>query len=503
MGVKGLVNMMNKELFKTKRARYGSVAVAFTVIFIAAIIVFNVIFTALSNKYGFFVDMTDNSMYSLSEETKNLLADVREPVRIIFMSPEEDIVTGVYTSLIWNLAKSLEREFDFITVDYIDTISNPGLSSKYTTTTAESVFMTDVVVEQVSRGTFLKYSQSAFFMYDDESGEMLGFNGELKFVSAILQLTAKDEMIMYYTTGHGETMPKALIELFTNAGFKAKQIDLAHEDLDDDARVLIIYDPTYDFIGTAAEDGAKSEIDKIDDFLDAFGNLMVFVNPDTPALPDLYEFLEEWGISYKQSTIVKDKASSLTTDGYTISATYTTEGLGSSLHKHIRENLESQPMAVVKRAMPIDILYAEKWVAIGDAQRDVSAVLTSTPSAEAVCRGVLVGTDTYNLVTLSRESRYDKNTLRYSYVFASGSTMFADETYLNSSSYSNNDIVYNMMLNMGLDKVPVSIDYKKFDDSTLDITTKTATAWTVVLAVVVPVVVLGAGLLVCTRRKHL
>ena len=81
--------------------------------------------------------------------------------------------------------------------------------------------------------------------------------------------------------------------------------------------------------------------------------------------------------------------------------------------------------------------------------------------------------------------------------------MFADETYLNSNAYANNDIIYNMMLTMGVEKVPVEIPYKKFDSSTLDITTSTATVYTVVLAVVLPLAVLVTGLVVCTRRKHL
>ena len=490
-----------KQLFQTKKARYGSVAVAFTVIFIAAVIVFNIVFGTLVNKYRLSVDMTANNLYEVTDSTRELLRDTKMPVSIIFMSPEEDLKKNVYSNWILNFAKELEREFDFITIRFVDTIANPGETSKYKTTAAENVLTTDVVVE--TDIGFLKYAQNTFFMYDDESGDMLGFNAELKFISAILQLTASETQVVYYTTGHGESKPQALLSLFDNAGFVTKEINLTKEDIGDDARILIIYDPIYDFVGTADDADARSEIDKIDDFLDRFGNLMVFVNPETPQLPKLYEFLEEWGISYRVNTTVKDVASSTTTDGFTISASYPTEGLGASLHKHIRENISSQPMTIVKEAMPIDILWTERWFSVGDAQRDASAVLTSTVSAEAISKNVSLGTDRYNLVTLSRESRYDHNTLRYSYVFASGSTMFADETYLNSNAYANNDIIYNMMLTMGVEKVPVEIPYKKFDSSTLDITTSTATVYTVVLAVVLPLAVLVTGLVVCTRRKHL
>ena len=43
---------MNRNgFFKTKSFRYGSTATAFTAAFIAVVLVFNIIFTALANRY--------------------------------------------------------------------------------------------------------------------------------------------------------------------------------------------------------------------------------------------------------------------------------------------------------------------------------------------------------------------------------------------------------------------------------------------------------------------
>ena len=158
-----------KQLFQTKKARYGSVAVAFTVIFIAAVIVFNIVFGTLVNKYRLSVDMTANNLYEITDSTRELLRDTKMPVSIIFMSPEEDLKKNVYSNWILNFAKELEREFDFITIRFVDTIANPGETSKYKTTAAENVLTTDVVVE--TGIGFLKYAQNTFFMYDDESGD--------------------------------------------------------------------------------------------------------------------------------------------------------------------------------------------------------------------------------------------------------------------------------------------------------------------------------------------
>ena len=59
-----------------------------------------------------------------------------------------------------------------------------------------------------------------------------------------------------------------------------------------------------------------------------------------------------------------------------------------------------------------------------------------------------------------------------------------------------------MMRAMGKIQVPVDLDFKVFDDESLDITTAEATNWTVFLTAVIPAVFLIAGIVVWIRRKH-
>ena len=55
-------------IFHSKKFRYGSVSLAFTIIIIAAVILFNAIFTALSRKFVWYIDMTSEQVYTLSDE---------------------------------------------------------------------------------------------------------------------------------------------------------------------------------------------------------------------------------------------------------------------------------------------------------------------------------------------------------------------------------------------------------------------------------------------------
>ena len=63
-------------ILHTKKFRHGSVSLALTVIIIAAVILVNAIFTALSNKFLWYVDMTSQQMYTLTDEAKDLLAQM-------------------------------------------------------------------------------------------------------------------------------------------------------------------------------------------------------------------------------------------------------------------------------------------------------------------------------------------------------------------------------------------------------------------------------------------
>ena len=60
----------------TKKFRHGSVSLALTVVIIAAVILFNAIFSALSEKNQWYLDMTPEPVFTLSENAKSFLRQV-------------------------------------------------------------------------------------------------------------------------------------------------------------------------------------------------------------------------------------------------------------------------------------------------------------------------------------------------------------------------------------------------------------------------------------------
>ena len=260
---------------------------------------------------------------------------------------------------------------------------------------------------------------------------------------------------------------------------------------------------------------------------------MVFVDPQTPVLTNLEEYLEEWGVVFDRTTdlagdsysyTIKDSSQSLTTDGYTIQAEYTTGGLGASITTDMRD-VAYPPKVIFQNAMSISYAknYAPTYFEDEDdpsknywygtyysngVSRSIFDVFQTSPSAEAFANGALVESasdiEPFKLMTVTRESRMVDNTnADYSYVLACGSTQFASQDLLQSAVYGNTDVLLSALRSMGKELVTVDLKHKPFASTDIDtITTQQANQYTVVLTVVPAVIIFGLGIFVMVRRKY-
>ncbi len=492
-----------KSFLSNKRFKYGSAAVAFTTVVVAAIIAANAIFGMLASALLWYADMTAEQLYGITDASRELLADLSAEdvnIKIIFCTPKDKLEEEYFQKLVHQTALSYAKEFDFVEVEYLDIITNPSSVNKYKTTAATMIKTTNVIIENGS--DYRVFTIEAFFTFAESDNSVFAFNGELKVTSAIMQL-CYDNPIAYFTVGHGETTTSSqLAGLFELAGYDVRTIDLTKEDIDPSAQVVVINGPKYDFLGANQE---VNEIEKIADFLDDYGNLMVFMDANsmgTQEFFELNEFLSEWGISFGKS-LIKDPDNSISADGYSLVSQYMTEGMGSSLTTSLR-NLETIPKAIVRYTMPIEILWENR--AIDQGSRTVSPVLISSNTAQSfgfenADEASLSGA--FNLVTITQDSVYVDNEPFTAYVLAVGTTNFTNQDYLASNAYGNADIIFSAMKAMGRVKVPLNIDFRLFENKSLDITASQANAWTIVYTAVIPVIVLTCGTVVWFKRRHL
>lgn len=486
-----------------RKKNYLLLSSAITALVIAVAVVANVCFFALASHFVWYIDMTEGQVFTLSPEAKAFLDEVEGDVNIYFtVEPDQIAKKSAYLNYVYRTALEMQAEYKNINVECIDIVKNPGFYKQFYQTAAQKIYTDSVVIE--SGTEFRIYYIDSFFITDEDGKSIWAYQGEYKLVSAILSVTDSEMPPVYFTSSHGERVGEdglALKNLFSDAGYEVRYIDLAKENISEDARIVVINDPLYDFGGVVAGDDSENEIAKLDDFLDRRGCLLVFTSPENvDNLTNLREFLAEWGIGFKGDTYIKDTDNAVSTDGRSIVAKYAEEGtLGASLYTDIA-TLDTMPKTILKNAMPIEILFEENSKLNGTIQ--VSPVLLSHDSAKALCDGEESDIGSVPLMTISRDVTIANNDYYYSYVVACGSADYVNSGYLTSNTYANADILYNTIKLTGRERILADIDYKVLDDTALDITTDQANKWAVVMTVTLPVIIAAAGAVVCIRRRN-
>ncbi|MBE6662084.1 MAG: hypothetical protein E7606_02240 [Ruminococcaceae bacterium] len=542
---------MRGSFMRTRRFRYGSMATVITVLVIAAVLLANVIVTALSSKYLWYIDMTKESMFTVSDACFELLDETFEtvntrrteagesPVKVTikFCDAKDNLMGLNFSKFVLTTALELQAHYpDTVSVEFLDIYQNPSSLTPYRKSVNTRFLNTDVIVAG-DDNEYRHYQVEDFFMISQGATSPFAYHGNKKFASAILAVTQVAKPVVGILMGHGETFKDAALgQLFEDAGYRIQMItDLVTEGIPKDCRMLVSYQPTADF--RSLDDGISdiSEIQILDEFLDEDNHsLMVFTSPDCPRLPNLEKYLEQWGIAFSRDeglpmVVSESPQNALTSNGHTFMAQFEKYGMGSSLTSELRSAPVPQRV-VFKNAMPLTFStlydtftavdetsgepYTYAYKSIGDSSRRVYRVFSSSADAVAMAGGREVAkataNNTFGLMMLSiapKTVQEDMNGWDHadesSYVLVSGSAEFATEAILSSDVYGNSEVLNQAFYQMGKDAVPSYVPYIPFADLTIDtLTTERANRFTAWLSILPPVLFFGVGLYVIVRRKQ-
>lgn len=507
------------KLTQTKKFRHGSVSIALTIVVIVAVILLNAIFTALSSKYLWYVDMTPEPRFTLSEEAKAFLGQMNteKEVHVIFCDEKHKWEAESLQLEVLKTALDIEKDFPNVKVSYTDIYTNPSSVNEYREISGKNI-TTSTVIITCDNATRVFNLEDFFLMGED--GYVSGYDGEHTFVSALLSVTRASAPVVCATINHGETFNEPLAKLLTQIGFEVKTVDLTKEDLPAECRLLLVFDPQTDFIAGGLSD--ISEIRKVEQFLDKNNSMMVFFDKDTPYLQNFEQLMAEWGIEIARTddgdnTVIEDLESSLSVNGYTNKAIYEDGGFGSDVTKHMRENGVPKTVAFPNTtALRFSSLYKETRYSDyhsatyqGNVERRTCYnIFLSSPTAVAKAKGETVSSASadqpysYMMISSQTDVASDNNSYSYSYVLACASTDFASEAALNRS-YGNASVLSYACNTMGSLVVPVALDCKYYASMEItSITSKAATQFMVIFTVVPASAVFIAGIYVMVRRKH-
>ena len=266
-----------------KHIKNGSYTMVMSVIFIAVVIVINMIVSTIPSKYSE-IDISSQKLYSISDETKKMLKDLEKDVTIyqIAQSGSED-------ENIANLLKKYEDESKHIKVEQKDPVVNPKFVSQYT---SDDLSANSLIVVCGDRNKVIDYNNiyETSIDYQTYSSQTTGFDGEGQITSAIGYVTSENLPVLYTVEGHGEKdMDSSVKEDIEKANMDIKSLNLLTEgSVPDDADCLFIDSPSTDF--------SSDEKDAIIEYLENGGKAMIFSDYTTEDMPNFDAILENYGV---------------------------------------------------------------------------------------------------------------------------------------------------------------------------------------------------------------
>lgn len=237
----------------------GMIAVA-----VAVTVLANLVMTKLPGNWTA-IDVTDEQLYSLTEESKTFLKSLEEDVTLYVLVKEENQDTIVAETL-----ARYEDYSDHITVTYVDPVTNPTFVKQYT---ESAVTSNSVIVASEKRSKVVSYSEMFATEMDQNTGQFytVGYDGEGQMTGAIAYVVSEDLPKVYLTEGHGESSLSSNVQLsLQKNNVETAAVNLMnHDAVPEDASCLIIYAPAADF--------NSEDADKVITYLDK-GGKVIFIS---------------------------------------------------------------------------------------------------------------------------------------------------------------------------------------------------------------------------------
>jgi len=273
---KGFINTLTR-----RSTRYSTNSILLVIITFGILMVVNY----YAHFYNKRVDSTKNQMYSLAEQTVQILKSLEEDI----------IVTGFFENpdVMRNIQKQFQDISPRVKFEVVDPMANPEIAQLRNITNTKPI-----IVESGENETRIQRP------------------GEEQLLNAIIKVTNKESKTLYFSKGHGENSfrgdfgPENSYAVVMNAlqklNYRAGEWDLLTDDAPAAGSIVIIAGPDKEFF--------PEEIEKLSTFVDNGGHLIYCHEPDTDS-QKILKFLEEKLGIIVNNDVVLDRSSKLVLRG--------------------------------------------------------------------------------------------------------------------------------------------------------------------------------------------
>src|SRR5437667_5858303 len=264
------------KVFARRQTRYGTLAATSVLVVLGILIAINYIGSRQNKRW----DLTANKQFSLSDQSKNVVAKLDAPLQVLVFAQEPE----------FERYQDKLKEYQYISkqvsAEYIDPDKKPS----------------------VARQNQIQQYGTIVFNYKGRT-ERVTSDNEQDITNGIIKVVSGQQKKVYFTQGHGErdttsserdgyndiaTAPKG-------ENYTVDKIVLAQTGpVPDDGSVIVVAGPRIDFF--------PNEIEALKKYLGKAGKLLLELDPPdkptSPPLTNLVALAHDWGIDAGDNVVV-------------------------------------------------------------------------------------------------------------------------------------------------------------------------------------------------------
>lgn len=226
---------------------------AMTALFVVAVIVINIIASVLTDRYAeFTADFTASQAFQLTDDSVKLAQSLKKDVEITFLCTKDYYESlDAYCIQTTGLAAQYSQYSDRITVNYVDIVSNPTYTEKYS---SENLSSTDVIISCGDKYRVLTYKD----MYNMEAFDstyqyIASSKAEQAFDSAIMNVTADKTTKVTLVVDNAAEDKDYFTRFLESNNYSVTEITLAESKIPEDTELLVLFTPNKDYTATQAQ----------------------------------------------------------------------------------------------------------------------------------------------------------------------------------------------------------------------------------------------------------
>lgn len=472
-----------------RRFRYGTNSV----ILMVAVVVIAVLVNVLLEQLPMSVDITSESLYSITDKTKEILNSLDKDVEIyaLYDRAKGEAKTGTSTVMKY---LDIYDSYDHVSVEYIDMDKNPSFVRETAGEDAASDYSSGDYM--VKCGSHIKHIPASN-MYETETSfnssafqyesTTTGISAESCLSGAIVYVTSQEIPVVYMSTGNGEATLDAYSKVrlnIQNNNFDIRELDLNQNDIPKDCAVIMFVSPASD-LSTVALNRLKTWFNTTN------GNVICLMDylQSGIELPNFNAIFELFNLKLNND-VVKETSDYCMTGKPQWFTAVTLSPSDSPL-----EGI-SQNAGYFFDSRSIDLL--SKTSEYSD-----SAALVKT-SQGATATSIVTGEESTGEKVLMASGRYQGGT-EVSKLLLTGSSLNLQDSYIQSTGSATAGGILVRSLNWMYsnsnegDLIPA----KEYNTDVISVTQNQANVLGVIGIIVYPLLILAVGIVIWFRRRHL